>query len=195
MAKGMTRETKAATRGAAAPAKRKSMKMEADELTEKIKACVKEALEEQDEAKAEGEGEDEAASAVEAAPADIADIIEQAMDVVAEKRKSRKDDGEELGDITTDEVLEAVAEIIEATGGDDEAKDDDGVEDEEAKDDDEAAEEGKRRKSANRPKQTKKAARASSARPAQRKYADIYMSRSSSTGGASKKTIDRKSVV
>lgn len=189
MAKGMTRETKAATRGAAAPAKRKSMKMEADELTEKIKACVKEALEEQDEAKAESEGEDEAASAVEAAPADIADIIEQAMDVVAEKRKSRKDDGEELGDITTDEVLEAVAEIIEATGGDDEAKDDDGVEDEEAKDDDEAAEEGKRRKSANRPKQTKKAARASSARPAQRKYADIYMSRSSSTGGASKKTI------
>ena len=38
-----------------APAGRKSMKMEADELTEKIKACVKEALDEQAEAKAEGE--------------------------------------------------------------------------------------------------------------------------------------------
>ena len=35
-----------------APAGRKSMKMEADELTEKIKACVKEALDEQAEAKA-----------------------------------------------------------------------------------------------------------------------------------------------
>ena len=37
------------------PAGRKSVKMEADELTEKIKACVKEALDEQAEAKAEGE--------------------------------------------------------------------------------------------------------------------------------------------
>ena len=36
-----------------APAGRKSMKMEADELTEKIKACVKEALDEQAEAKRE----------------------------------------------------------------------------------------------------------------------------------------------
>ena len=47
---------------------RKSVKMEADELTEKIKACVKEALDEQAEAKAEGdpEGGD---PAVEAAPA------------------------------------------------------------------------------------------------------------------------------
>ena len=35
------------------PAGRKSVKMEADELTEKIKACVKEALDEQAEAKAE----------------------------------------------------------------------------------------------------------------------------------------------
>jgi len=40
-----------------APAGRKSMKMEADELTEKIKACVKEALDEQAEAKAEGEAQ------------------------------------------------------------------------------------------------------------------------------------------
>lgn len=37
-----------------APAGRKSMKMEADELTEKIKACVKEALDEQAEAQGRG---------------------------------------------------------------------------------------------------------------------------------------------
>ena len=35
------------TKNSPAPAGRKSVKMEADELTEKIKACVKEALEEQ----------------------------------------------------------------------------------------------------------------------------------------------------
>ena len=65
--------------GPTAGSERKSMKMEADELMEKIKGCVKEALEEQ---KAEGEGGDEGDPAVEAAPADIAAIIEQAMDVV-----------------------------------------------------------------------------------------------------------------
>ena len=71
------------TKNSPAPAGRKSVKMEADELTEKIKACVKEALEEQSEAKAEGEGE-EGDPAVEAAPADISALIEQAMDVVAQ---------------------------------------------------------------------------------------------------------------
>lgn len=74
----------------AAPAGRKSMKMEADELTEKIKACVKEALDEQAEAKAEGEEGTEDAVA-EVAPADISGLIEDAMAVVAEKRKSRKE--------------------------------------------------------------------------------------------------------
>ena len=108
-----------------APAGRKSMKMEADELTEKIKACVKEALDEQAEAKAEGEEGTEDAVA-EVAPADISGLIEDAMAVVAEKRKSRKEAGEELGDVTAEEVMEAVGEIIDATEG--EAKEDDGVE-------------------------------------------------------------------
>lgn len=168
------------------PTRRKSMKMESDELMEKIKSCVKEALEEQEEAKAEGDDEDTAA--VEAAPADIAEIIEQAMDVVAEKRKSRKDDGEELGDITTDEVLEAVAEIIDATQeetmGDDDA-DEEVKEDEGEKEDDEE----KRRKSAKSSRQTKTARRpASSTGGAQRKYSAIYMSRPAA-GGGTKKTI------
>ena len=99
-----------------APAGRKSMKMEADELTEKIKACVKEALDEQAEAKAEGEEGTEDAVA-EVAPADISGLIEDAMAVVAEKRKSRKEAGEELGDVTAEEVMEAVGEIIDATEG------------------------------------------------------------------------------
>ena len=96
-----------------APAGRKSMKMEADELTEKIKACVKEALDEQAEAKAEGEEGTEEATA-EVVPADISGLIEEAMSVVAEKRKSRKEAGEELGDVTAEEVMEAVGELLDA---------------------------------------------------------------------------------
>jgi len=175
-------------KGQTGPEERKSLKMEADELTEKIKACVKEALEEQ---KADGEGgEDEEDPAVEAAPADIAAIIEQAMDVVAEKRKSRKEAGEELGEVSADEVMEAVAEILDAIP-DDEAKGDD-PEDEEKEDGEEDEEKG--RKSASRPaRQVKgkgKAAKsASRPAPVQRKYASIYMSRGTSGGGAAKKAV------
>lgn len=147
-----------------APAGRKSMKMEADELTEKIKACVKEALDEQAEAKAEGEEGTEDAVA-EVAPADISGLIEDAMAVVAEKRKSRKEAGEELGDVTAEEVMEAVGEIIDATEG--EAKEDDGVE-EEVKEDEEVTDEAKGRKAATRKHQTKSARKsAASPRPAE----------------------------
>lgn len=163
-----------------APAGRKSMKMEADELTEKIKACVKEALDEQAEAKAEGEEGTEDAVA-EVAPADISGLIEDAMAVVAEKRKSRKEAGEELGDVTAEEVMEAVGEIIDATEG--EAKEDDGVE-EEVKEDEEVTDEAKGRKAAARKHQTK-SARKSAASPVQRKYSGIYMSRG--TGAPSSK--------
>ena len=155
-----------------APAGRKSMKMEADELTEKIKACVKEALDEQAEAKAEGEEGTEDAVA-EVAPADISGLIEDAMAVVAEKRKSRKEAGEELGDVTAEEVMEAVGEIIDATEG--EAKEDDGVE-EEVKEDEEVTDEAKGRKAATRKHQTK-SARKSAASPVQRKYDDADMAR------------------
>lgn len=164
-----------------APAGRKSMKMEADELTEKIKACVKEALDEQAEAKAEGEEGTEDAVA-EVAPADISGLIEDAMAVVAEKRKSRKEAGEELGDVTAEEVMEAVGEIIDATEG--EAKEDDGVE-EEVKEDEEVTDEAKGRKAAARKHQTK-SARKSAASPVQRKYSSIYMSRTTPTSTAKK---------
>lgn len=171
---------------AAGGSERKSMKMEADELMEKIKGCVKEALEEQ---KAEGEGEGEGDPAVEAAPADIAAIIEQAMDVVAEKRKSRKDAGEELGDVTADEVLEAVAEIIDASA-EDEAKGDEGAAEDEEKGC-EGEEEGKGRKAAPKPTARKSASKpASQPAPAQRKYSAIYLSRGNAyNGGTAKKAI------
>lgn len=154
---------------------RKSMKMESDELMEKIKACVKEVMDEREEEKAEGEeGGD---PAVEAAPADISSLIEQAMDVVAEKRKSRKDDGEELGDITADEVMEAVAELLEA-----DAKGDD-PESEEKGDDEEGEEKDT---PAPRARQKKAAARRAAPAPAQRKYSAIYMSRPGDTPSSKK---------
>ena len=180
-----TRETKAATRGtpAPAPSKRKSMKMEADELTEKIKACVKEALEEQADEK---EGEEPAEeTAVEAAPADIAAIIEQAMDVVAEKRKSRKEEGEEVGDITSEEIMEAVGELLDAAGADEEAKEDEDAGDEEAKGAGHTGGEHKRQKGATRPKQTKTARQG--AAPVQRKYSSLFLSRPAPAAAAKKK--------
>lgn len=177
--------TKKGGPAAAGGSERKSMKMEADELMEKIKSCVKEAMEEQ---KAEGDEGEEGDPAVEAAPADIAAIIEQAMDVVAEKRKSRKDAGEELGDVTADEVLEAVSEIIDAASEEEAKGDEEPAEGEEKEG--EGEEEGKGRKAAHKPTSRKSASKpASRPAPAQRKYAAIYMSRGTSGGGAAKKTI------
>lgn len=177
--------TKKGGPAAAGGSERKSMKMEADELMEKIKGCVKEALEEQ---KAEGGEGDEGDPAVEAAPADIAAIIEQAMDVVAEKRKSRKDAGEELGDVTADEVLEAVSEIIDAASEEEAKSNEEPAEDEEKEG--EGEEEGKGRKAATKPTSRKSASKPTSRpAPAQRKYAAIYLSRGNTGGGSSKKTI------
>ena len=158
---------------------RKSMKMEADELTEKIKACVKEALEEQAEAKADGDPAEEEPAA-EVNTGDISALIEQAMDVVAEKRKSRKEAGEEVGDVTADDVLEAVGEIMEATA----SKADEG--DPEEKEDDEVVE-GK--SFAHPARQTKAKAAKTGRAPAQRKYAGIYMAAPNSVKKTEKKSV------
>lgn len=97
-----------------------------------------------------------------------------------EKRKSRKDAGEEVGDLTADEVIQEAAEIIDAMtadeGMDDDEADPEGKDDDEAdsdeKDDDEAASEddAKRRKSAAFRRQVK-----SGTAPAQRKYSSLFM--------------------
>lgn len=166
---------------------KKSVKMTKDDLTETIKAAVKEALcddEDKDDGDDDGEDKDDDDSG---SASDISDLIEQAMDVVAEKRKARKDDGEELGDITTDEILEAIDEIADtATGDDDESKDDD-TSDSEDKDDEEQDEaKRKSRKAFSRARQTKSR---SSISPVQRKYSALYMSNSAGSAGGSKKSV------
>ena len=102
------------------------------------------------------------------------------MDNANEKRKSRKDAGEEVGDLTADEVIQEAAEIIDSMtadeGMDDDEADPEGKDDDEAdsdeKDDDEAASEddAKRRKSAAFRRQVK-----SGTAPAQRKYSSLFM--------------------
>ena len=89
--------------GPTAGSERKSMKMEADELMEKIKGCVKEALEEQ---KAEGEGGDEGDPAVEAAPADIAAIIEQAIETAEAEWEQAQENAESGTEPETGETEE-----------------------------------------------------------------------------------------
>lgn len=161
----------------------KSVKMTKDDLTEVIKSAVKDALcdEEGKDDGDEGDGEDKDDD--EADVSDVSSLVSQALDMVAEKRKARKDAGEELGDITADEILEAIDEIADSDLGEDEKDDDDA--DGESKDDDSADDEAKGRKSAARPRQTK--GRKSAPPVTQRKYSAIYLSKpSASTVGARK---------
>ena len=169
----------------------KSMKVGTDELKDLIKGAVKEAMGEEDDT---GDDGSDAAAALDGITAeDMADIIEQAVDNANEKRKSRKDAGEEVGDLTADEVIQEAAEIIDAMtadeGMDDDEADSEGKDDDEAdsdeKDDDEAASEddAKRRKSAAFRRQVK-----SGTAPAQRKYSSLFM------GGTASAKKQQKSV-
>ena len=169
----------------------KSMKVGTDELKDLIKGAVKEAMGEEDDT---GDDGGDAAAALDGITAeDMADIIEQAVDTANEKRKSRKDAGEEVGDLTADEVIQEAAEIIDAMtadeGMDDDEADSEGKDDDEAdsdeKDDDEAASEddAKRRKSAAFRRQVK-----SGTAPAQRKYSSLFM------GGTASAKKQQKSV-
>lgn len=156
---------------------RKSTKMESGELMDMIKACVKEAMEEQVESK---EGEETAVE--ESASPDVSSLIEHAMELVEEKRKSRKEAGEELGDVTADDILEAVGEIMEASGS---VKSSEGAEDGTKTDEGTEEEKGKN----GTPRQTKSA---KSTRPTviQRKYDSVYMpARNPMTAGGSKKSM------
>ena len=153
-----------------------SMKMGTDELKDLIKSAVKEAMDGD-----AGEGDtvlDNVTSG------DVLSVIEQAVEAVTEKRKARKDAGEDVGELTTEEIVEEAAALLEDLAGaeegmgddpDDEEKDDDpdGEEkdDEEEKEDEEDA--YKRRKSApSRKRQIKAAAPAPAAG---RKYAGIFL--------------------
>lgn len=185
MAKPVTRETKAATSKGAPAAKTpkaqqseqqsKSMKMGTDELKDLIKSAVKEAM--------GGDGDELTGDAPleGVTTGDVMSIIEQAVQAVDEKHKSRKEAGEEdVGEITAEEVLqEAAAMLDELAATSDEGMSDDpddeckeGEEEPEEKEDG-ADDEAKRRKSAPaRKRQTKAAARPA---PTQRKYADVFL--------------------
>ena len=185
MAKPVTRETKAATSKGAPAAKTpkaqqseqqsKSMKMGTDELKDLIKSAVKEAM--------GGDGDELTGDAPleGVTTGDVMSIIEQAVQAVDEKHKSRKEAGEEdVGEITAEEVLqEAAAMLDELAATSDEGMSDDpddeckeGEEEPEEKEDG-ADDEAKRRKSAPaRKRQTKAASRPA---PTQRKYADVFL--------------------
>ena len=178
MGNPVRRETKAATRKGAPAGKgqqAKSMKMGTDELKDLIKSAVKEAM------GGEVEGREGGAPLEGVTTGDVMGIIEQAVEAVAEKHKSRKEAGEEdVGEITSEEVIQEAAAMLEelAAAGAEEGMNDDpddeckeGEEEPEAKEGEEE-DEAKRRKSAPaRKRQTKAAA----ARPAQRKYADVFL--------------------
>jgi len=146
---------------AAVNPQKKSAEFTQDQLKDVVKSAMKEVMDEGDGSTADPGADAQAA-------------LEQAIEAVTEKHKSRKDAGEEVEDPTAAEILqEAVAlvsdvedESMEDPDADPDAKDDDNADDE-SKDDD-TEQDAKRRKSAAAPAQ-RKAAPARS-----RKYADIF---------------------
>ena len=89
---------------AAAPAAGKSMKMGTDELKDIIKSAVKEAM---------GDEESTEDTPLEGVTAgDVLAVVEQAIAAADEKRKARKDAGEDVGDLTSDEVIEEAAALL-----------------------------------------------------------------------------------
>lgn len=175
----------------------KSMKMGTDQLKEIIKGAVKEAM--------EGGEDDSPADVVQLdgiTADDVMDIVEQAVAAADEKRKSRKEAGEEVGDLTAEEVMEEAAALLEALSEEDAAGNEEGKEDpdadEEGKECDPASDEGKecgsgnsesekRRKSAASFRQTKSASAQS--RPAQHKYSELFLSRGTSRSADQQKKL------
>lgn len=161
---------------AAAPAAGKSMKMGTDELKDIIKSAVKEAM---------GDEESTEDTPLEGVTAgDVLAVVEQAIAAADEKRKARKDAGEEVGDLTSDEVIEEAAALLaemapaddlddpEGEGKEDDPEDEAKGEDEDEKEGEEE-DEAKRRKAA--PGQRSRKAAVSRPAPTQRKYADVFL--------------------
>src|SRR5699024_6339323 len=106
--------------------KGKSYKMGLQELKEMIRSEVASAIKSMD-------GE---APTQDSTVGDLEDVIAQALELVEEKRKSRKEAGEEVGELTGEEIMEAVGEILDA------AKSSDDPEEGKACDDPEEGKEG-----------------------------------------------------
>lgn len=118
-----------------------------------LKALIKEAMDERDESKSDETEEKEGGE-------DILDIVAAALESADAKRKARKEDGEDVGELTPEEVLEEVAALMEEEKSDDE--------DDEEKSEQE--EEESKRKSARRPSAAKRRAPV----VVDRKYSSFY---------------------
>lgn len=127
MGKPANRQTKAATRkgapagkGQQAQQQSKSMKMGTDELKDLIKSAVKEAM------GGEDEGLEGGAVLEGVTTGDVMSIIEQAVEAVDEKHKSRKEAGEEdVGEISAEEVIQEAAAMLEELATAEEGMEDD----------------------------------------------------------------------
>ncbi|WP_243025739.1 phage major capsid protein [Clostridium sp. AM33-3] len=186
-------------------ARRKSMKMGADDLTDLIKSAVKDAM-------AEGKGDDDPEESKDEGEDPLADIVSDAIDAMNEKRKAAKAD--EVSEEEANEIIEAVVDAADGTKSDEvdletviqdaiddvnekrkSRKDDelgDGFADElldavseVMEDDDVEDEEEKSRKSAAPRRQKKSAPR----RQPNRKYSNIYFSRKEDPGVVEQKKI------
>ena len=149
--------------------KRKSRKDDGEDITEEtLVEEIVEAVEAAVDAEAKSDDDpilDEA----------VLDLVEDVVSDVVEKRKARKEDGEDLKD---DDIVGEIIDAVE-TAIDEEAKEDGAVDDEKRK---------RKRKTASRRRQTKSysAGRRPSS-PAGRKYSDIYMPRSGGAAQSQKK--------
>lgn len=113
--------------------KGKSYKMGLQELKEMIRSEVASAIKSMD-------GE---APTQDSTVGDLEDVIAQALELVEEKRKSRKEAGEEVGELTGEEIMEAVGEILDAAKSSDDPEEGKACDDPEEGKEGEDPEEGK----------------------------------------------------
>ena len=89
-------------------ARRKSMKMGADDLKDMIKTAVQEVMAEQKEGEDPDDTKDEDGA--------LADIVSDAIDAMNEKRKAAKED--EIGEDAAAEIVEAIVDAADGVKGD-----------------------------------------------------------------------------
>lgn len=171
----------------------KSLKMCADDLKELIKSAVKEAM-----GAEESAGLDADDTPLEGVTAgDVMDIIEQAVASADEKRKARKEAGEEVGDLTPDEIVAEAVALLDAVsaapdeGAEDDTADTEGKEDPDAdgegKEDDTTDGAAKRRKAAPAASRQRKTAQATAPTPTQRKYSSLFFAAGAAAAKQQKK--------
>lgn len=151
--------------------KGKSYKMGLQELKEMIRSEVASAIKSMD-------GE---APTQDSTVGDLEDVIAQALELVEEKRKSRKEAGEEVGELTGEEIMEAVGEILDAAKSSDDPEEGKACDDPEEGKEGEDPEEGKEGDDPEEQPKKKAAPSGKKAAPAkvptQKKYSDIFLSR------------------